>query len=161
MNEPASASIDLFHTSACLCTALRRASRTLSAAYDQAVSKAGLTSSQFFVLHRLAETGPVSIKALAKAVGVDRTTLSRTVALLSERGLIAGSTEGDRRIKWISITARGRAAIERASTGWLDVQRATIEKFGAGRTEDLLQALEALAGSAALPTNAPKNEAEG
>jgi DNA-binding MarR family transcriptional regulator len=148
MNDPSTPPIDLFHTSACLATAVRRASRVLSAAYDRALAGAGLTSSQFIVLKRIAGSGPVSIKTLATAVGIDRTTLSRTVTHLSARGLIAESSGGDRRVKWLSLTPKGRAAVERAEQCWLEIQNATVSGFGPEQAARMLAALTALAGAA-------------
>jgi DNA-binding MarR family transcriptional regulator len=148
MNDPSTPPIDLFHTSACLATAVRRASRVLSAAYDRALAGAGLTSSQFIVLKRLAGSGPVSIKTLATAVGIDRTTLSRTVTHLSARGLIGESSGGDRRVKWLSLTPKGGAAVERAEQCWLEIQNATVSGFGPEQAAHMLAALTALAGAA-------------
>ena len=148
MNDPASSAIDLAHPSACLCTALRRASRTLSTAYDQALADTGLSNSQFNLLVKLGQCGPVSIKALAAAISIDRTTLSRTLVPLIARGLISERAGNDRRVKWIALTAKGRATLARAQQGWQSIQLAMIELFGADEAAALLTNLARLSGAA-------------
>jgi len=148
MNEPSSPAVDLLHTSACLCTALRRAARGLSAAYDRTLATSGLTSSQFIMLTRLADNGPISIKALAASLGIDRTTLSRALGPLLARGLISETAGEDRRVKWIALTARGRTATAHAEAAWHDIQKAVVAAFGADRATEMLAGLAALAGAA-------------
>ncbi|NND49122.1 MAG: winged helix-turn-helix transcriptional regulator [Rhizobiales bacterium] len=148
MNDPSSSAIDLLHPSACLCTALRRASRNLSAAYDQALADAGLSNSQFNLLVKLGQCGPVSIKALAAAISIDRTTLSRTLVPLISRGLISERAGNDRRVKWIALTSKGRTALARAEGGWRTIQQAMIDRFGADQAAALLESLAALSGAA-------------
>jgi DNA-binding MarR family transcriptional regulator len=151
MNEPSSPAVDLLHTSACLCTALRRTARSLSAAYDRALAISGLTSSQFILLTRLADNGPESIKALAASLGIDRTTLSRALGPLLARGLISETAGDDRRVKWIALTSRGRTATARAQAAWHDIQEAIVAAFGADRATAMLTGLAALAGAADRP----------
>ena len=148
MNDPSSSAIDLHHPSACLSTALRRASRNLSTAYDQALVDSGLSNSQFNLLVKLGQCGPISIKALAAAISIDRTTLSRTLVPLISRGLISERPGNDRRVKWIALTSKGRAALAHAEDGWRAIQRSTIELFGAEEAAALLTSLAKLSGAA-------------
>lgn len=144
MNDPAPSTVDLDDPSACLCAALRRASRTMTNVYDGVLADSGLTGTQFTLLTKLTETGPVAIKTLAAAIGIDRTTLSRTLRPLAARGLIRERIGDDRRVKRISLTPKGTTALERARTAWHDAQRSTTSELGQAEAAELLARLAAL-----------------
>ncbi len=52
----------------CNCLAARKASRYLTAAYDQALAPADLRATQFSILYKLAKDGPLTIGDLAAAM---------------------------------------------------------------------------------------------
>ena len=144
MNDPFHQTTDLDHPTACLNAAVRRTARAMANAYDTALSDSGLSGPQFTLLSRLTLTGPVPIKTLASTIGVDRTTLSRTLRPLIAKGLLREQAGDDRRVKRISITQRGAQALARAELDWRKVQQATVEAFGAANAEELFMRLSAL-----------------
>ena len=151
MNESSHQVADLDHPTACLNAAIRRSARAISNAYDMALAQSGLSGPQFTLLTKLTQTGPVPIKTLAAAIGIDRTTLSRTLQPLVSRGLLREQTGEDRRVKRISITPRGAATRARAETAWRVVQQAAVDSLGSDQAEEMLLCLTALerAGEAA------------
>jgi DNA-binding MarR family transcriptional regulator len=126
----------------CNCFAVRKAARYLSAAYDKALAPAGLRNTQFSILQKLASIGPVTIKLLAAAIAMDRTTLATNLKPLEREGLIATTVAEDRRARNIQITARGRARFEEALPLWISVQDVFESRFGEHEAAALRQSLQ-------------------
>lgn len=71
---------------------------------------ATLTRLEYLVLARLSRDGAMRAGDVAQVEGIDPSTLSRRVAALVERGLVARETEaGDRRAHQLRLTDAGRA----------------------------------------------------
>ena len=91
---------------------LRRASRAVSQHFDHALAPAGLRMTQFTLLGAIALAGSTTTNILARALVIDRTTLTRNLRLLRDAGLIA-SADGARRTRAATVAdagRRGRAA---------------------------------------------------
>ena len=80
---------DEINPAACNSLALRQAARHVTQFYDQFLAPSGLRSTQYSILARLQRRGPMTINALAAALVMDRTTLSRNILPLQRDGLIA------------------------------------------------------------------------
>jgi DNA-binding MarR family transcriptional regulator len=81
---------------------------------------------------------------------MDRTTLSREIAPLVERGLVscvAGAH--DRRQRVLDVTRQGAALVKRARPLWAKAQDELTQTFGAARTDDLMAGLHGLIGATA------------
>lgn len=75
-----------------------------------------LPSGQHPFLATLDRLGPLTIGDLAQALGVSQPGVTRTVARLIERGLVAATPGSeDQRQKIVSLTAAGRHLVETAS----------------------------------------------
>jgi DNA-binding MarR family transcriptional regulator len=66
----------------CTCTNLRRAARIVSQLYDRELRQAGLRVTQFALLQALVRAKDISQGKLGEVLGLDSTTLTRTLALL-------------------------------------------------------------------------------
>lgn len=128
----------------CSVTALRRASRYLTAVYDQALSPANLRITQFSMLYQLAKSGPLSIGDLAAQMAMDRTTLSTNLKLLQRDGLIKLVAGEDRRAKLAALTESGLARYQQAFPLWSAVQKRFESSYGAERASDLRLALKSV-----------------
>ena len=107
----------------CLCTALRRATRSVTAAYDAALRPASLRVTQFALLRTLARTGPVAVTRLAAETDLDRSTMGRNLDPLERRGLVRLSVgTRDQRERVAALTEAGAAAIAAALPHWRAVQ---------------------------------------
>lgn len=133
----------------CTCLALRRATRRVTQIYDAHMKPLGLRITQFAVLGQLAGTGgpePVpaglSITALARRLGLDRSTLGRNLRPLIKAGLVAMEGGADRRAHTLALTGAGRAAFEKAIPLWRDAQRHVSEKLGREKTRALRAVLD-------------------
>ena len=117
----------------CACHALRKAARAVTNFYDGALRPAGLRATQFTILVTAARTGGATMTELAEALVVDRTTLTRNLKPLTDRGLIESVAGEDRRERHIAITPRGREAMERAAPAWREAQARIAGRLGGAR----------------------------
>ena len=103
---------------ACLCLALRQASRAVSRLYDEELRGVGLRATQFSLLQALRRSGELRQRDLAERTLHDETSLTRGLRPLVEAGWVAVRVGDDRREKWFRITAEGEAKIEQARHAW-------------------------------------------
>jgi DNA-binding MarR family transcriptional regulator len=108
----------------CACQAARRAARELTRAYDESLRPSGLRTTQFSILVAVALMRAPTMSRLAEAVGLERTTLTRDLRPLSERGLVAVGPGADRRSRVVELTDAGRAAVAAAMPHWRRAQAA-------------------------------------
>lgn len=115
----------------CLCLASRRAARAITAAYDRRLRAHGLRATQFTLLTMLMLRGATPVGLLAKALGMDRTTLTRNAALLAANGWVVAEPHGaDARSHMLSVTAAGRARVEEALPAWREAQESAEQASG-------------------------------
>jgi len=92
---------------------LHQAARRRDAAVDKVLEPLGLTASRARTLTIIRRLGGCSMNALAKFTTIERTTLTREVDQLVERGLIERTVPAnDRRRVSLSLTAEGEAMFE-------------------------------------------------
>jgi DNA-binding MarR family transcriptional regulator len=124
----------------CACIRTRQASRTLTRIYDEALRGSGLQVSQLSVLVAVAMFGEAgaSIGALAAALVLERTTLTRNLRPLEVAGWIrVARSPLDARARIVFLTRSGEAAIERAMPRWERAQERVAEALGTGNLDDL------------------------
>ncbi len=121
---------DLTDTRSCYCLAARRTARELTRLYEEKLRPHGLRATQFSVLAALSQMGPATISDLAEALGLERTSLSRSAALLTRNGWV-GDDESDRdaREHLLSLTPSGLAKLETAFPDWQEAQRMVEESW--------------------------------
>ncbi|HZJ66404.1 MAG TPA: MarR family winged helix-turn-helix transcriptional regulator [Kofleriaceae bacterium] len=133
---------------ACLCTALRKATRAVTRLYDEALRPAGLRVTQFAVLRHLVRGGEQRMRDLSATLVVDETAFNRSVRSLHDRGWIAIRTGDDRRERMLSITAAGRALLAEAEPMWSAAQQRMSHELGAS-WDALMRSLRAVTAGAA------------
>ena len=106
----------------CRCLNARREAQRLTRAYDEKLRPFGLTVNQFSMLTTLILAGPLSVAELAEHLGIDRTTLTRNLALGEKNGLVETVTGDDRRVRLVEITRAGRGLADQALPAWRDAQ---------------------------------------
>ena len=135
-------------TSSCSCVAIRRASRALTQFYDTLLEPSGLNVTQLSLLRRVRRLGRPNISTLAEELQLDRTTLSRNLAVLERDGLITLTTGDDHRARSVALTTEGEQALDAAAPLWDAAQERVTEHLGHERVqqlEELLAEIEALA----------------
>jgi DNA-binding MarR family transcriptional regulator len=125
----------------CNCLAARKASRYLTAVYDQALSPVNLRATQFSILYKLAKDGPLTIGELAAAMAMDRTTLSSNLKPLDREGLLERVPGQDRRVKNVMITDAGVSRYREAFPLWQAVQQEFEGHYGEKRAVTLRNSL--------------------
>ncbi len=122
----------------CLSASFRRASRVLTQHYETAIRPLGLRGTQFTLLQALSLTGEVSQGKLGEILGIDSTTLTRTLAIMERRGWVASRSGEDRRERLLSLSKAGKAEYKRALPYWEKVQQELRARFGYKRWNELL-----------------------
>ncbi|OYY68972.1 MAG: hypothetical protein B7Y47_12735 [Sphingomonas sp. 28-63-12] len=130
---------------ACLCLNTQRAARAVARRYDAAFRPIGLTSGQFSILAGLNQAAPVSLGALADALGLERTTLTRNLAPLEQAGLIrSDAADGDKRVRGLSLTTQGRDKLLVAMPLWQMAQAGSVEALAPNDWQAIQPALDRL-----------------
>ncbi|MFN8632822.1 MAG: MarR family winged helix-turn-helix transcriptional regulator [Chloroflexota bacterium] len=133
---------------------LRRASRAVTQHFDHALAPAGLRTTQFTLLGALALGEAASTNELARALVVDRTTLTRNLRLLRDSGLVEIRVGcGGREVRF-GLTDAGRETLTRAIPLWRAAQAGIVEAFGAAQWPMMVADLSRLvSGTLALSPN--------
>jgi len=114
----------------------------------QLLADSGLSLPDYDVLTALsvADGGRMQITVLAAQIGWERSRVSHHVRRMSARGLVTcGLSAADRRVTEVTLTGRGRQALEEAAPGHVDLIRHLF--FGglpAGLVGPLSEALESV-----------------
>jgi DNA-binding MarR family transcriptional regulator len=117
------AGVDCGDVAGCTCLGLRRVARMATQIFDARLQSAGLTIGQFGILTRIYASSlagpPMTMKELSNAIGMDPTTLNRTLKPLEAEKLVRITPDArDRRARCIQITASGRTRLEQAMPLW-------------------------------------------
>ncbi len=113
---------DLSLCTQCHCLAARRRARAITRHYEAKLRRHGLRATQFSILAALALAGPMPTGRLAELLGLERTTLTRSAALLERRGWLRGDRSEDGRERPLRLTASGRRKLESAYESWKAAQ---------------------------------------
>jgi len=127
----------------CVCGNLRMAARLVTQRYDDALRPSGLRFMQFTLLARLRAADGLTMTELAQLAALDRTTLTRNLKPLIERGFVRIVSGKDRRERLVTITDDGRRALREALPRWEQAQDSMIDGLGQEATSDLLGLLRA------------------
>lgn len=120
---------------------VHRLSRVLTSMYNAKLRESGLTMVQFTILRNLAAMEITPITGLARALDMERTSVTRLLTPLQEGGLIGFSAEEDRRVRNVHITKKGLAALKRSEPAWREAQEALFGAIGEPAWLDLRTSL--------------------
>jgi DNA-binding MarR family transcriptional regulator len=126
---------------------VRRAARTLSKIYDGELKAAGLSLSQLTVLVATARFGErgAPMGAIARALAMDATTMTRNLRPLEVSGLlrVARSLQ-DARVRCVFLARAGERKLEEAYPLWQRAQATVCKRIGKRRAGRLRAELEHL-----------------
>ncbi|MBM7059517.1 MarR family transcriptional regulator [Pseudomonas sp. UL073] len=131
-------------TTHCLCTKLRRAARTVTKLYDDALAEVGLNAAQYSLLRHLERLDQPSISDLAEAMGLDRSTLGRNLRVLETAGLLSLDGGTDQRHRLVHLTPHGAQTFARAKLAWAQAQTQMSQRLGESKREALMLLLDDL-----------------
>lgn len=128
MSDP----VDLSVCRDCHCLAARRNAREITRLFEEELRPHGLRATQFSVLAALALRGPTPVGELAEALGVERTTLTRSAAVLERNGWVGRARAEDARERPLRLSRAGRRKVEEAFPAWKKAQEAVEAKLRDG-----------------------------
>ncbi len=107
------------------CTNLkaRQFSRVLTRFFDAELAKSGLKATQFSLLAKIYNGGPVSPSNLALRMELDKSSLTRNLRPLQEAGFIVQDVGSDARNRLISLTEAGREKYVEANMHWNSAEK--------------------------------------
>lgn len=113
----------------CLSMNLRRTERLVTRHYDAYLAPAGVTAVQLPMLATIASAAQPSFRMLTEQLGLDRSTLSRNLALLERIGYVDIGPSSGPKPGLISLTAKGRDVLRRAHVQWKHAHQALMEEM--------------------------------
>lgn len=130
----------------CLCFHTRKAARAITQVFDHALADTGLKATQLSLLMVINDRSSLTVGQLAEALVTDSTTASRGIKPLISAGFITQVVDTrDRRVKRLSLTQEGYAALENALPLWQNAQTKVARFLGGAQVQRLLPGLEAAA----------------
>ena len=131
--------------SQCLVLNTRMAARAITRRADRKLRPFGVTAAQFNVLGSLLAHPGRSITELADAIAMDRTTLSRNLALLERKGMVtsAPAERGNGRAQ--ALTEHGTQTVEAILPEWRRSQAELRETLADPDFPTIVAALRQLA----------------
>ncbi|MDO4943494.1 MAG: MarR family winged helix-turn-helix transcriptional regulator [Lachnospiraceae bacterium] len=128
----------------CYCVNLRRAANIMTEIYDKHLEAADITLPQYCLLSNLRKMDGCSVSDLANGVGLERTTLVRTLKPLTARGLISDISEPGTRRRKLHLTEEGLKIVAKAKPLWVEAQNEIEQRIGKENAAVLLQLSEKL-----------------
>ena len=98
---------------------LRLAARRVTQFLEAEMDGAGVSLSQFGLMAEIASADDDTVSAIAERMGLDQSTLSRTLRTLESDGLVELATvESDQRKRMVWLTEKGARRLETALKVW-------------------------------------------
>lgn len=126
---------------ACACFRARTAARAITDFYDRMLEPSGIRLTQMAILGAIAGREEATMQSVASELGLDPSTMTRTMRPLEQARLVRIRAGADRRAKEIELTSAGRERLRAAQRCWQDAQRALSEKLGRATFERLIDDL--------------------
>ena len=143
-SENVSPIASLFMARTCGSANLRRAARVVTGHYDRALKPTGVTATQLPLLSAIHAGNNTSISTLAASLYLERTTISRELAVLKRRKLVKTSVGDDRRATTLELTPEGKKALADAFRAWKRAHKAIVKAYGDEKFETLLASMREL-----------------
>ena len=106
----------------------------------------GVTMAQCHAILEIGAAGELNLKGLASRLGLDNSTLSRTVESLVKDGLVERTpSKEDRRATVIRLNENGRAARERINSTWNRICRDMFRRVSRNKHKQLIESVSILA----------------
>jgi len=106
----------------------------------------GVTMSQCHAIIEIGAAGALNLKELAARLGLDNSTLSRTVESLVKDGLVERTASPlDRRTTFIRLNDKGHAALDRINSTWNRICRDMFQSIPHERHNQFIESISILA----------------
>ena len=114
----------------CSSQKVRRLSRRISSHFDHVVASTGLKTTQYSLLNYAVALGPVRPGELAKAMGIDASTLTSNLRPLIDAGWLEVGPGDDERSRAVRVTPAGAAKRVEAKRAWKRAQLSFNDRLG-------------------------------
>lgn len=115
----------------CVAGRTLQVARIVSARYDAALSRHGLTAHQLTLLSMITKMQPVAARDMLPYLKMEQSTLSRNLDRMEARGWIeVGADKADSRSKRVSLTSDGTRTLRAAHEDWRKAQQWARREFG-------------------------------
>jgi DNA-binding MarR family transcriptional regulator len=132
----------------CACTTIKKLSRILARAYDDALAGSGINITQFAVMRCIARRTGEPLSRVAEEMEMDRTSLYRAIAPMVRDGWIKMAPGTDARSRSAKVTRKGSQLLAEAAVPWNSIQEGLLGSFGKDAWKVLVGELNRLADSA-------------
>jgi DNA-binding MarR family transcriptional regulator len=133
---------------------LRKASRRVSQLYDQALAPMGIKITQYAILSEVDRgrpDGPVTMRELATAMIMDRSTLGHNLKPLERDDLVTVRLAiDDRRKRYVELTEKGKSILRKSRRLWRLAEGRFEKIFGKESAAELRAVLIDIAGNKEL-----------
>ena len=113
--------------------------------YEQEFRSSNLTLAQFALLVNIGRKEPATASEIATRLGSDLSTISRTIELVVERGLVSQERGQDRRVRVYRLTKEGREALSEAIPKWRRARQQALAGVDREAWQQTLRQLRRLA----------------
>jgi DNA-binding MarR family transcriptional regulator len=121
----------------CACAAVRRAARLVTQLYSREIGH-GVEPTQFMLLSVLHGRPGCSQAPLSRALGLDKTTLSRNLLLMKRNGWLEPARSEDERERGYRLSPVGEKLLAATRPGWKRAQRKLQSAIRKGEWESML-----------------------
>lgn len=139
----------------CASANLRRAARNVTRHYETALVKAGITATQLPLLAAVNANGNRTIAGLAEDMDLERSTVSRDVAVLARAGFVRLTPGKDQRTREVMLTAKGTTALVRGFALWSEAHD-DLKKMIGGDFETMLRTVRKFASATQHASASPR-----
>ncbi|MCF7549322.1 MarR family winged helix-turn-helix transcriptional regulator [Pseudonocardia sp. WMMC193] len=114
----------------CLAVRVRLIARAVTALYDGALDRHGLTVAQVNLLAALGKVGPCPPSRLGEVLQLERSTVSRNLRLLQDRGWVEAVASDAKGVREVALTRAGRSTIRSVMPEWRRAQQRAAQLLG-------------------------------
>ena len=128
----------------CIAVRLRLLTRAVSRIYNKALRPHGITISQMNILVAVSYLGKSNHQQVCHALSLDKSTLSRDVERMLEKGWLARHSGDDGRTSLLRVTSGGEKLLRRAAPAWHQAQQEAKALLGEATLASLGRAVTAV-----------------
>ena len=133
----------------CIGARTRILNRAISRLYDEAIRPHGLKFSQMNILTVVTVHEPIQQIDVRRILSLEKSTLSRNVALMEAKGWIQ-SSPGEGKNRLLQATPLGHQLLVEAAPDWQRAQEQAVAILGKRTAAEIVQAAEAIGRSVAV-----------
>ena len=114
-------------TNDCIARRLRQINRMVTRLYDDALRPLGFTINQLNILATIVSRGPIPPGRLGQMLGMEKSTISRTIDRMCKHGWIDIGPGKDNRSQSLQATPKGRQLLITAAPVWHELQANVLD----------------------------------